>query len=88
MTNKKSIDDKFNEFKAGEEAFYHEDGETCRVKVLKAMCDEKKEEYKLKVLEVVRKSKIVVPSEVGYMFTCMHLRNCGYGGNWHLTRSL
>ena len=87
MNNKKSIDDKLNEFKPGQEAFFHEDGEICRVKVLKAYGDKEAEKYELEILEVVCKSKIVVPSEVGYKFDCYKLRKVGGGGNWYLTET-
>jgi hypothetical protein len=72
-------------YQPGEEAFYHDTGEVDRVEVLENGCDSEWINYRLRVLEVVKKSSIVKPSEIGEEFDFKKQRNCqGCSGLGHL----
>jgi len=73
-----------NDYKAGQEAFYHEEGCVYKVQVLKSDCDEKKERYELKILEVIQENPMLVSAEVGEEFSCDKQKGVACGGLWHL----
>lgn len=72
------------DYKPGQELLYHECGEVDKVKVLEAKGDKEWERYKLKILEVVQESSIVIPGKVGGEFDCSHKRDECSGGDWYL----
>ena len=71
-------------YQSGQEAFYHDMGEVDKVKILENNSDEINIKYKLKVLSVVKKSKIIKPSEIGEEFNCEKKRSTSSSGLWHL----
>ncbi|MCK4729703.1 MAG: hypothetical protein KAT28_00140 [Candidatus Aenigmarchaeota archaeon] len=85
MGDERSITDNIEDYKVGQEAFYHESGEVYRVEILEVCGDEKLEKYKLKILEIVQESQIFKPSNVNEEFNCEKQRNSGgYSGLWYL----
>ena len=58
------------DYKQGQQAYYHEEGESFKVLVLENNSDKEREIYKLRLLE---SDSSVFP--VGYEFECDKLRN-------------
>ena len=71
-------------YEKGEEAFYHEDGEINRVRVLENSCDKKWIKYDLEVIEVIRENPSYAPAKIGEKFDLKKLRNFACGGLGHL----
>ena len=75
-------------YQKGEEAFYHDTGEVSRVKVLANNCDSDWIKYRLGILEVVKESSIIEPSEIGEEFDFEKKRDSqGCSGLGHLMDS-
>ena len=69
-----------NEYKPGDMAYFYNDGEIDKVKVLEDNSNKEWTKYKLKVLEVVRESPIAKSATVGDEFECTknkEFSNCG-----------
>jgi len=73
-----------DDYKSGQEAFYHEDGSIFKVKVLAADCDEKWERYQLKILEIIQENPMFVPPKIGEEFSCDKQKGVACSGLWHL----
>lgn len=73
-----------DEFREGEEAEYHEDGNVYRVKVLSNNSDSKSISYSFEVLEILREGRLTIPTEVGEKFEFFKCRNFHTSGLGHL----
>ncbi len=82
MTTKNTINS--TDYQVGQEAFYHDSGEIYHVKVLESTGDNDIEGYTLEILECIRESRMVLPSDIGEKFTCSKKRTVHCGGLWHL----
>jgi hypothetical protein len=72
-------------YRSGMDAFYHESGMIDKVRVLENKSDGDWIRYELEVLEVIKRSRIGEPSEVGERFDCDKRRDgSGLAGMWHL----
>lgn len=70
-------------YKKGQEAYYHEDGEVFRVRVLRNKSDEHWLRYTLQILSVER-TDADNPPESGTKFSVDKNKRIACGGLWHL----
>lgn len=71
----------------GDEAVYCEDDFSYRVEVVREEFDRNMQKYRLKVLKVLRESKLVKMHEIGEEFDCSrNVRYSEYPGQWTLER--
>ncbi len=74
-----------DKFQLDQVAFYHEDGEIDKVRILENTSDSELIKYKLEVLEIVQESRVFKPSDVGDIFDCEKTRDSGgCSGLWYL----
>ncbi len=76
--------EEFRNFKAGEVAYYHEEGGILRVRVLENFSDTESVGYELAVLEEIRPGPGPMP--VGHVFSCDKRKKfAGLSCLWELT---